>query len=278
MGKKNDDKIDFNIGASSFWILIILVALMSLSFLGIWSYQNNSIKGAIISFIFFAMIVSGILLSKFEIFNIGTFGENSLSFHIGFFFWVTIGSVFGTQSILSVSQNSLFSAIAGELPQLLQFLMTSFIIPISEELFWMAAIPFSIIAIMNIMGTKVDFFKNPWFQIFIIVLISGTTFAAFHVGKAFIAFLIAAFIFRAIMVVIVYGEMKVDLFKPLKLVISFSLGAHIGNNLVNYGLGKSWLLLTSNFLTVGWIVFLIFGIITISAINQIFEPIAQGEK
>jgi len=272
---KEDER--FNIGGSAFWIFIILISLMGLSFLGIWSYQNNSIKGAIISFIFFAMIISGIVLSKFEVFNLGSWGENSLSFMIGFLIWIGVGSIFGTQSILSVSENSLFSAIAGELPQLLEFLMTTFVIPISEELFWMVAIPFSLISIMNLMAKekRLSIFGSSWLQIFVIVLISGITFAAFHVGRLFIAFLIAAFLFRAAMVVLVYGDMKLDIFKPVRLVVAFALGAHIANNLNNYGLANGWILLTSNFWQIGWLIFAIFIIIFLSAINQIFTPLAE---
>lgn len=272
-----EEKFNFNIGGSAFWVLIILISILGLSFLGIWSYQNNSVKGAIISFIFFAMIVTGIVLSKFEIFNLGTWGENSLSFTIGFLIWLFIGIFFGTQSILSVSENALFAAIAGELPQLTEFLMNAFVIPISEELFWMVAIPFSIITIMNITAKNktLSFFENSWFQIFVIVLVSGITFAAFHVGKLFVAFLIAAFLFRASMVVLVYGDMKLDILKPIRLIVSFALGAHIGNNLINYGLRKSWILLTTNFWAIGWIVFALFFIIFLSAINQIFTPLAS---
>ena len=271
--KNESDKDRIIIGGSIFWVFIILVSLMGLSYLGIWAYQNDSVKGATISFIFFAMIITGIVLSKFEIFNIGTWSENCLSFTLGFGIWMAFGLFMGTQSVLSVSQNQYFSAISSELPQLLDFLTTIFVIPISEELFWMIAIPFSLFTIFNLLGKKYPIFSNNILQIFLISIVSGVTFAAFHVGKLIINFLLAAYIFRTIMIVLVYGDQKYDIIKKINLVVAFSLGAHIGNNLINYGFVKGNLILFDNFAAVGWMIYLLFLVIFISGFNKLLEII-----
>ena len=151
---------EIKIGGSIFWILFSLLSLVWLSYLAIWSYQNNSIKGVVISMIFFAMIISGIVLSRFEIFDLGTWKENAISFSAGFGLWAFINSSFGTQSILSVSQNYLFASISGELPQFIDVLMNGIVVPVAEEFFWMFAIPYAVISILNILEKRYSFFSS----------------------------------------------------------------------------------------------------------------------
>lgn len=255
------------LGGSAFWIIVILVSLIGLSYLGIWAFHANSVKGVAISTIFFGMIIAGIILSKFEIFNSGTWSENCFSFVLGFTLWSSLlgGS---SKSILAVTQNSLFASIASELPQFLEFVINTFVIPIAEESFWMIGIPYSVSAIMNLIGKQYPVFKNIWFQLTVITIVSGTTFALFHVGKMLLGFLIAAFFFRAAMVFTVIGEQKLDLVKGITLVPAFALGAHIGNNWADFGVLKGVQLLIQN-IEVGWVVFAILAIIFLSAINQI---------
>jgi hypothetical protein len=262
---------DFELGGSIFWILIVLVALGGLSYLGIWSFHNDSVAGGIIASIFFAMIVAGILMSKFEIFSMGTWGENSLSFAIGFAMWATIGAVAGSQSVLSVAENHLFSTIASQLPVLVEVLMNNFVIPIAEEMFWMIAIPWSLISIMNTIGKSKEIFSSPYLQIPVVVIVSGLSFALFHVGKAATYFLIAAFIFRGIVIILVYGDQQLDILKKLNLVVAFSLGAHIANNVSSAGIRETFIILNSNFWSIGWIVYAILLAIIAGSIDQVIK-------
>jgi len=262
-------KDDINIGGSAFWIILILIALIGLSYLMIWSFHNDSIKGIVVSVIFVTLIISGILLSRFKIFDLASWGDNAISFVIGFCVWAVLGAVFGAQSILSVGTNNLLATIASELPQLMETVLNVFIIPISEEIFWMVGIPFSIITIMNIIGKKYDFFKNLFFQMFIVILISSVTFAIFHVGKFFITFIIAAMIFRTVMLVLVFGEYNWDILKGVNLVAGFSVGAHIANNLFDNGFSKTMLILSTS-LPVFIMVIIFFGIIVATAVHRIY--------
>jgi len=248
---------DIEIGGSIFWILLSALTISWLSYLIIWSYTNNSIRGAIVSMIFFAMVISGIVFSKGEIFNIGTWKENAISFTVGFGIWAFINGFFGTQSILSVSQNHLFATISGDLPQFIDVLMNGIIVPISEEFFWMFAIPYSVISVLNIIGKKYEFFSRGYVQILITAIISSATFASFHVGKsALIYFLISAVIFRTLMIGLVFGEAKYDFIKKFSLVASFSVGAHIANNLIQGGFWNAMIILQQN--TVIFIMLLLF--------------------
>lgn len=271
MGK---DKTFEQLGGSAFWILIILISLMGLSFLGIWAFHANSIKGVAISAIFFGMIVSGILLSKFEIFNSGTWSQNCLSFTLGYLIYLPIGALQSSKSVLSITQNALFATIASELPQFLEFVVNTFIIPIAEEVFWMVGIPFSIMSIMNIAGMKYPIFKNFWVQFIVITVVSGVTFAAFHVGKLLFGFLIAAFVFRGIMIFAAIGDQKKDLIPFVTLVPAFAVGAHVGNNWGDYGFSKGLSLIFQN-LDLGWFIIMLLVIIFLSAINQIIIAILK---
>ena len=237
MGEFN--KEDINIGGSIFWILLILISLGGLAYLLIWSFFNDSVKGVVVATIFITLITSGILLSRLKVFDFHSWGDNALSFTLGFAVWAGIGSFFGQQSVLSVSQNYLLATIASDLPQLVEVVMNVFIVPIAEEIFWMIGIPFALITIMNQIGKKWEFFSNQWLQMFIIIVVASSTFAAFHVGKAFILFIIAAIIFRTIMIVMVYGDQNFDILKSINLVTGFAVGAHIANNMINYGVQKS---------------------------------------
>jgi len=267
-----------DLGGSIFWILIIMLSLGGLTFLALWAYFNNSVKGAIMAFIFFAMVVSGILLSKFEIFNAGTWSQSCFAFVLGNILWLIIGGSkqsVASLSLLSVSKNSLLATIASELPEILEFVMNAFVIPIAEETFWLIGIPFATITMLNVaskgkvFGIDLSFLKNIIVQIIIIALITGISFAGFHIGKLFIAFLIAAFIFRTIMIVLVVGDTKFGLIPGLSLVPAFAIGAHIGNNWGSEGFVRGISLLAGNFWPIGLIVFVLLAAIYLSALNQI---------
>jgi len=259
---------DINIGGSIFWILIILLGFSGLVYLLIWSLHHENIKGIAVGVIFMGMITAGILLSRLKVFDWASWGDNALSFTIGFGLWILLNSLFGQQSVLSVSQNGLFSTIASELPQFVNLISNVFMIPIVEELFWMVGMPFALISIMKAIGKKYEIWDNPYLQTFILVIILSTTFAFFHVGKLFVPFIIASMIFRTIMVVMVYGEYEFDLLKGINLVAGFSIGAHISNNLIEYGISKAWIVLQDQ-LVVTIIIVVFFGAMFLTALNRV---------
>lgn len=232
-----------NPGGSIFWIIWTAVTLIGLVWLSIWSYHNDSIQGIALFAIFSIMILIGLIFSRMEVFRSGGWGENSLAFMVGLVMWLIIGGLSSNNaafSFLSISTNELFAAISGEMPRLLEFVMNSFVIPLAEEMLWIIGIPFTMIWIFSLLGKKYKVFKNPWLQLILIALVSGITFAAFHVGKLFLAFLIAAFIFRSIMIFGVIGDMKLDLIPGIKVLPAFALGAHIGNNWAAFGFVDGW--------------------------------------
>lgn len=281
MAKQED--IQTNIGSSIFWILISLIVFSGMIFLSVWAYQNNSVQGAMLALMFSMMNIFAIIFTRFMIFNIGTWSQNAFSFTLGFLIWASVGAftdiIKSGFSVISTPTNQFFSTVAGEMPQLLSYLMTVYVIPFSEEMFWILGLPVALFTILDIIGKTWKPAKNPFFQMGVIILISGISFAGFHIGKLVWAFLISAFTFRAVLLTIVWAEMRYNVLKGLSIVASFGFGAHVANNMFEWGFRQGLTLLITNFWTIGWIIFVLFGVIFLSAIIYAIEKVAGiGEK
>lgn len=261
-----------SIGGSVFWIVLLLIAIMSLSLLGFWGYQNQNIRVITIAMMYAVMILFAIAFAYKQIFDLGSWVGNSVSFSLGFLIWIGAGTLFGKQSFLTLSTNHLVQGIVGVLPQFIENILQVILVPIAEELFWMFGLSFGLFTILNIMGKKNKIFKNSFLQLSIIAVIGGLTFAIFHIGSwALTSFLIGAFIFRAVMIVFVYGEQKYDWVRKITFLPSFAIGSHIANNLIQTGIGNFFVVINSNFFPFGLIIYLFFGIIFISAIIGMVE-------
>lgn len=267
--------------ASIFWVVAYLISLGGLIWIAIWSFFNNSLPGLVVAVIFFMMLVSSFVLSKKTLFQSGTWKQNATSFTLGFIIWSFIGGA--KQSVLSVAQNNLFSTVSSQLPQLLEFIMNTFVIPIAEESLWIIAIPDVLHFVMDQIGTassRFSFFKNKIVQLIAITIVGASTFALFHIGNlGFIAFLIAAMIFRSVMIFFVVGDSTLNSIPVITIVPAFAVGAHIGNNLAQYGFAKGVGLLAQN-IGIGWLIFGLFIIIFLSAIDSIIGLVLRlfGKK
>lgn len=277
MVKKNNR--DFDIHGSIFWILMICLALGTFVFFTIYAYQNENLRLFIISTLFAVMILSGVILSKLEAFNGSSWGEATLAFTIGFIFWGFMGGgFFSQQSILSVTKNTLFSTISGELPLVIDFTFNSFLVPIAEEIFWFFGLTYAIVSILNIIGKKRSIFNNAFVQMAIILPILGLSFAYFHVGRnGLTAFIISAIIFRVLISAIVIGDQKFDWFKKINIGIAFALGVHIANNWLAYGFFRGITVMRSEpiiLITVSVLMIVIFA----SGINQLAGYLFGNKK
>lgn len=266
---------DLSIGSSSFWIMMILVSLGGLIYLMIQAYHQESIRLAIVSLIFFAIIISGVILSGLKVFDLGGWRKNSLSFSLGFIFWGIIGTYIKSKGMSVLPLNQLFATASSQLPIYTQFVLNTFIIPISEEMFWMIGLPFALISVMRSIGDRYEFFENAFVQLAVVVIISSVSFAIFHVGKITWAFLVASMIFRTIMIITVYGDYYFDWIKIAPIVVSFSFGSHVVNNWLVVGWASSFLILQTNLLVSGFI-FLYLAIILISGIEYVSKKIVKG--
>ncbi|MEA3430334.1 MAG: hypothetical protein U9R08_03600 [Nanoarchaeota archaeon] len=271
---------DEGIGGIAFITSLFVIALAVFIWVGIWGHENNSIRAGFYLLIFGTMLLSAPILiilgetifKQNVIRYMGGWSDACLSFVIGLVAWG--GMVFFTggyeKSVFAISQNQLATSVSGQMPKMLEFGSTSFLIPIAEEFFWMFTIPIVVKLLLDLLGKKFKIFTNIWLQIAIIATIAGTTFAIFHIGKlAFTAFIIAAIIFRALMIVIVKGDQWANMIKYVAITTTFSFGAHVGNNLAVYGVGEAYRVITQNFFQIGWIITLILLVIFGGALNKI---------
>ena len=272
----SNQSVNFDLGGSIFWMLMILISLVSLVYFALWSYHNESIKGAVISVVYFMMIVSGVLLSKFEIFNFGSWSSDSLSFVIAFIPYFFVGMKAATNStlaILSLERSYLFSTIVSELPTHIEYVLDMFLIPIAEDVFWVVGLPFVLFTVFEQFGKMWKPFDNKVIHFILVLLICGVSFAGFHIGRSVFSYLVAAFIFRTFTIGIVYADIMFDVFKNFRLVAAASLGAHIGNNIgsviARNGFSNVMGSINQNLFPMNIVIFIFFGLLLLSAFNQI---------
>lgn len=267
---------DLSIGSSAFWILMTLVSLSGLIYLMIQAFHQESIRLSVIAMIFAVIILSGIVLSRLQVFDLGGWRQNCLSFAIGFIFWGVLGTVLNSSGMsLILEKNYLFASVSSQLPLYTEFILNAFIIPIAEEMFWMVGLPFALISIMRTIGKEWEIFQNALVQMAVVITVASITFGVFHVGKLTFAFLLASMIFRTIMILTVYGDYYFNWIKFAPIVASFSIGSHIANNWLTEGWSNSFLILQTNLVVSGFI-FLYLGIIFLSAIEYVSKAIYKG--
>jgi len=257
---------------SIFWLILTFISLMGLTLLGLWAFHNKHLQAFFVSFIFFGMIISGIvlaMLSNKKLYDFGTFTQSCVGFTIGFIPYYFIGGL--EKSVLSLTENSLFSAVSSELPQAISVLMTGFVIPFSEEILWIIGIPYTLIAILDVAGKKYKFFKEPIVQIIIIGVVAATSFAFFHIGKLVLAFLLSALIFRLVMIFMILGDQKSDLLKFLFIPVSMAVGAHMGNNLAPIGIFQGFSIIFQYNAGIALILYATLTLFFLTAINGVIE-------
>ena len=278
---------DFQTG-SVFWIMQILLAVSGLMYLSIWGYHAGSLKAIIIATIFSLLIIFGIIFSKFEIFKLELdFLKSCASYTWGFLLFMGIGGFikiaqggnffYAMFSTFQLPKQSLFATISGELPVFWDKYVNTMTIPLSEELFWLIGLPFGLIWMMNSISKtgRMSFMSNPYVQLIVTIIVSSLTFAIFHVGNsALLVFMISAMVFRTILIVFVYGDMRFDWFPGIAILPSFALGAHQANNIMAEGLMNFIVVMKSEMF--GIFVLLLLMIIIIIGILESVDQFIPG--
>lgn len=108
--------------------------------------------------------------------------------------------------------------------------------PIAEEMGYTIGIP-AIIALI-FAGLAFSFpnlksiFLNPYVQIITFLAICAPLFAYTHVGRqGIVTLFIQAMVFRALIILVVYGDMMLNLIPYATIVASFAIGYHTGYNI-----------------------------------------------
>jgi hypothetical protein len=272
---------DVYTSGSIFWLSLIAFSVFSFIYLGIKSVTvTNSILGVgvavlFLSIIFFSMIFVGssVLQNEKDITHsvLGFFaGFGLMAFIINFknIFQFSILNVFSVNS-----KQGLMALLSTQLTPAEDFRLNVINVPVAEELLWLITIPILVIFIMNITAKakRLEFFENKWFQLLMVCLVSGLSFAFFHVGqltggydKYVVGFLVSAFVFRTVLLLLYVGDGEDNIIKWADVTASFALGIHIANNWLYEGFIKGFQLLTQDFWGILFLTML--GIYTLIAV------------
>ena len=95
----------FDIGRSSFWIIMVAIAIIYLAWLGIYSFQTPSvgIRGIVVSSLFTLMILSTLVVTNNAPFKTkASFGSNSA-------WWIGGAVVWGTVRAITLANDTTLS-------------------------------------------------------------------------------------------------------------------------------------------------------------------------
>ncbi|MBU0924116.1 hypothetical protein KKG81_04465 [bacterium] len=277
--------VDENKTGSVFWIIFILMAFVGLAYLSIWGFHNDSLKAIALGTIYMAILIFSIVATKLEVFTLEIdFLKSCSSFTVGFLLWFFIGAtikilggeqtnfLYSAFSAVKLPTSNLLAAVSGELPIFWEYYINDVTVPVIEELFWLLAIPILLIMAMEALSDydKLGWMGNKIFQFIIVVLVSSSTFAIFHVGSIqLLAFVIGAMIFRTTMLLMYWGDKYWDIIPFAVLLASFAVGAHTGNNISDSGLMNFILVMKQNFY--GWFVMAILGLVGVLGITNLID-------
>lgn len=266
MGNTISENITSIDGGSFFQIIMVGGSLIGLSFLSVWGFQNNSLQAIALSVVFAIMFLISFIFSGGLLLKAGSWGANTTSFTLFYTMWLFLGKT--PNSVLSLTENQLFSSVASSLPRFFEHAMTVYVIPIAEESMWLYGIPGILFVGMDFLGERISVFKNVIVQMSIVSLVGGVTFALFHVGRVGqVLFFVSAILFRVIITGLSYMDMQYDIIPKVSVVVAAGYGAHIGNNTGATGgfLNAMGLLFQNP--QVGIFIFVILVVFWLSAIN-----------
>jgi hypothetical protein len=226
--------------------VIVGLTLIGTSYLALWGLHHENFRafgiGVIFSILgFIAILVyygveNGVLGRGVDIPIESTFRTSAFWFVAGIVFWTiaaSFGTIYGTdgkpQSIAFGPMSLLNSgAIAKDgMSEFWHTLTNVITAPTIEEMFFLIALPIAMFTVFE----RLKFSRELSF--FAVVFTVPIVFATFHVGFAgVIVFIVAAALFRFIMLTLHWGDARVQLFQLLDVSPAFALGAHVANNII----------------------------------------------
>ena len=267
-----------------FWIYFTLLSVISLSYLAFWSFHNENLRGLAIAIIFSILLIFTHILSRGEVLRLsGSFRKNAFFFLLGFTIWGGLvvlkklnlsadNVTFSVLSAVTPQRNALFAEISNELPIFWQFFIDQISNPFIEEAFWLIGLPYAINWLLNIVSAESDRFAwmgSPIFKFLAIVAVAGITFPLFHVRGLILLFVVAAFIFRSIIITIYWGDELLDIFPHVNIIAAFAVGMHIANNWFDYGFFRGLNILSTEIF--GWIVIITMAILLLAGLDYMIE-------
>lgn len=286
------------------WGLSILLVVIGMLYLGFHGFFARSVAEFFVFTITVMMILVSIVLTQFDLFFLEkNFFESAQSWFVGFVTWFMIG-LFGssdqsltetsvdqasqviaqnpqgilesTIGLITVRESVLYSSIAGQIPSDWNIFLNNVVNPITEEAFFAVALPVFFLGIMKKasgLHPALRFLGLPAVQMVVLLATIPPLFAVFHVGKMVYAFLIAAIIFRTILTVMLWGDMKLNVIPYIVVLPMFLVGSHMGNNFGHTGIQKTVSFL---FTTIPGI--LTFTVFTIFTVGALYKPIVHAYR
>lgn len=235
----NSKKATDLISGSPFFILLALVGIVAMGYMGIWGLINTNFRTFGAGVIFFLFIIIGMEID-IRIFKEESIFKNSAGmFSLGFVLW-TLFSKLGSLSILklkslfsafSPSPQFLLSQVTAQMPPFWAYVVNNLGAPIAEELFFLIFLPELLFRFFGKVGPK-----NLYLQVFLSVAFTSTAFAWFHVGSAtIVGFFISAMLFRAMTMIMTYGDKELNMIPRISVLYSSMVGVHMANNVAASG-------------------------------------------
>ena len=228
--------------------LLLQASFASLLFIWfmLYGYVGDNPAVIFVSQIMVIMILVGLFASNSskQLGQKATWGQVNFSYLLGNLV-IFVMNIIPAFSFIKLQQNSLFSLIGGEVPTILQVLVTTVGASVSEELIWTVAIVTVFFASISVIFKKDSIIRNSWVSLILLSIILVPTFAYFHVGMVgSVSFLISAMIFRLILTSASIGDWKLNLIAFVSVYFPFNFGAHLMNNVMTIGI-SDWIAILS---------------------------------
>jgi len=140
---------------------------------------------------------------------------------------------------LDMGPMNIMNLLQGNLNRFEEMWLNTVGAPIAEEMSYTIALP-AILSLIFVglawsMPRYKDIFLNKYLQIATFIAVCAPLFMYTHVGMAgAISFAISSLVFRTIQILVVYGDMMVNLIPYTTVVASFAIGFHTGWNVFSY--------------------------------------------
>lgn len=263
-------KVDF---AGAIWqptLAIILLYLLLSSYQLFIAGNTTDAFFALVASITFIIFIVVEVLAKYVYYSRDYYpikklvnvysGDNKLAG----FTWLVTFIVFlfltgGVFNILGFQSQSVFSQAASQITDpVISWSITNIFAPVAEEAFFLIGIPLVFFGALAALAKDIKFLNNVWIQIGLVALIVSPIFALFHIqNQALTYFIIAAILFRAVMIIGVWGDKFRNLIPFYQASLVAAIAAHMANNINSSGgLSVAWKVLSSSIL--GWVILIVF--------------------
>jgi hypothetical protein len=234
MATKSGDQSLFG----TFWMIeiVVMIAIPMLYMMNKATIvTDNPLMIAVGVLVMFFAFIGAVFLREFKVRNV-TFGLQCFAYWLGAVIATILLNVTNAfdatskLSFLSMGPMHIMQSIRGSLSVFEDMWITTQAIPPAEELFFLIVIPMTIMLGLDTLSRQsksLSILGSPMVQILLAIPPTALMFAYIHVGMAAsMAFFMSAVVFRSIAVLVVYGDLKMNLIPVAMIVPAFMVGLH----------------------------------------------------